>query len=104
MLGCRLMPTKKQPSPSTNPTTQSALSLSCWLSAPDGLSLILSTTGSFRVSSIQPDAAPVIAGRPGSRRTLGPFNLLPPTFLWWRDHFCRALHVVMQFGLYHQSA
>src|SRR6266705_3449693 len=40
IVGCRLMPTKKHPSPSTKPTTQSGLRLSCWLSAPIGLSLI----------------------------------------------------------------
>src|SRR6266446_725055 len=33
--------------------------------------------------------------------TLGPFSLLQPTRWWGRAHFCRALHVAMQFGPSH---
>ena len=39
--GLPVVPTKTQPSPSTKPTTHSGLRLSCWLSAPIGLSLTI---------------------------------------------------------------
>src|SRR2546426_2737526 len=73
------MPTKKHPSPSTKPTTRSGLRLSCWLSAPIGLSL------HHRVPSDPPEFpaysrmhTPPLLTTGASDLTLGPFVMLRP--------------------------
>ena len=67
----------KHPSPSTKPTTHSGLRLSCWLSAPFGLSLM------FRVPTDSPDI-------PAYSR----MQHLPLLTGWARDSNLRTVHAV----------